>query len=380
MGQQSVNGRTDLPGIGATAPPPQEERGTADRRDELNADLRPFGQRLSRGRAERHDPFFSPFAEHPHDLAIEINVVEIAAHQLADPYAGRIEQFQAGSVPRGDRVTVIRGHARHIHEGSGILGTQDRRQRRMAPGSDQTERRVDAHSPGASGPGEIRAYRSRAASDGGATAGSGQAGQPGPQVGKGDVPRRVHDALTARVSGVCVRTFAVEKARQRAHVGEIGPAGVFRKPTFGREVGAELGQPPGRRACFGRTGHPLTLTHSSDRRPTLHVGVSRGSATTGAGPRIDPFGARRIDRSAVRRRPAWRLEVVTPAAPYDDHPLARFQSEPTRTARPASSIRTSAAMSAPGAKPVAKASASIDVAARIGSAAQTTWSPSLNRS
>ena len=93
MSQQSVNGRTDLPGIGATAPSPQEERGTADRRDELNADLRPFGQRLSRGRAERHDPFFSPFAEHPHDLAIEINVVEIAAHQLADPYAGRIEQF-----------------------------------------------------------------------------------------------------------------------------------------------------------------------------------------------------------------------------------------------------------------------------------------------
>ena len=103
-----VDDGTHLTLIGPAAAAAEQQRGpTALTREGWAALLEP-GPDCSGGRhSERDHALLAPLAEHPDTAAVEVDVVDVQTHQLADADATGVEKLERGAVSQVHRVAVV---------------------------------------------------------------------------------------------------------------------------------------------------------------------------------------------------------------------------------------------------------------------------------
>jgi hypothetical protein len=95
---------------------------------------------------EGHDPLLGSFAHHPHESSAQIHVLDVDAHQLTEPQARGVEEFEDGPVAPTQRIATVR----HLEEPRHLVFGQVRGQRLLTSRRDRQRRRIiveDAFAP-----------------------------------------------------------------------------------------------------------------------------------------------------------------------------------------------------------------------------------------
>ena len=227
-------------GVDAASSRPQEERGSGVGSTDLGAQAQPVLQSPGGGQPVRHGALLTALAQDPQGALGVVEVGDIEADELADPYAGRIERLDDGQVPHGQGVPVRGEVGGDLEQVRGLLSRQHPGQAVVDTRGAQARGDVGGEQPFLEGPGREGSYRGGAAGQGGARMPArGQCGEPIPQISQIEGGQGRADRL-----GI-VLTDA-EEAQEVAHVDEIGAHGVRGQiplqgqvPTVGgEEVGA----------------------------------------------------------------------------------------------------------------------------------------------
>ena len=189
VGNEPMDRRSHLARVDPPAPPPEEERGTTLFGCHRRAVCRPRRQCLGGRAAERDDPLLAALAEDPHHSRVQVDVVDIATRELADPQPAGIQQFQHRSVPGGDRIAVVGSELRHPHQLARLGLTKHPGQVPDTSGGREPQRRVGGDPPGPGRPPEKGADTGRSSGNTGPGSSglSRLGGQPATEVAQVDL-------------------------------------------------------------------------------------------------------------------------------------------------------------------------------------------------
>src|SRR5687768_12472992 len=97
-----------------------------------------IAQRLHGDLTDRNDPLFGALADHPNNAELKIDVGPIEADQLTDTDAGRIKNFQHGSIPHIEAGLELN----RAQEMKRIIDRQKSRQRLFLPRRMKQQKRI----------------------------------------------------------------------------------------------------------------------------------------------------------------------------------------------------------------------------------------------